>query len=239
MRRRILEAAVREFSQNGLSGGRIDRISRQAGTVDRMLYYHFGNKERLFRTVLEHVYAQLVQAQRNFAVDADDPVASMRELIAYSWDHYIEHPELVRLVITENLHGGRHIRTSSVIRNLSLPLIEAMTDLVESGQAKGLFRADVDSRDVLLTIFALGFFYVSNHHTLSEWMGVDLMEEGRRAHWREHITRVVLDFLRVPAGGAAERPARSAGRRPGAPRAGGQPERRAGGAPRRTTESVT
>ncbi len=195
MKQRILDAAIEEFSAHGFSGGRIDRISREAQTVDRMLYYHFGNKERLFRTVLEHVYEKMVQAQRGFAANAEDPVASMRELVAHAWNHYVEHPELVRLVITENLHNGRHVKKSSKIRKLSLPLIEATTALLASGQSKGLFRDDVDPRDVLVTIMALGFFYMSNRHTLSHWLGFDLMDDRRLAHWLEHITGVVLASL--------------------------------------------
>lgn len=196
MRRRILEAAIREFSEHGFSGGRIDRISRLAGTVDRMLYYHFGNKDRLFRTVLEHVYEEMVEEQRGFTVRAGDPVASMRDLVAHSWRHYVSHPELVRLVVTENLHNGQHIQRSTRIKKLSLPLIETTSALLAQGQARGLFRSDVEGRDVLLTMMALGFFYVSNRHTLSHWTGVDLMQPQRIARWGEHIARVVLDWLR-------------------------------------------
>jgi AcrR family transcriptional regulator len=206
MQARILEAALGEFSEHGFSGGRVDRISKRARTVDRMLYYYFGNKDRLFRTVLERVYEEMVQAQRSFTVKADDPVAGMRELVAHSWQHYVDHPEMVRLVTTENLHNGRHLKDSSRIRKLSLPLIAASEALLESGRRKGVFRDDVDARDVLLTIMALGFFYVANRHTLGHWIGIDLMAPERRAHWLEHITSVVLEFLRPPAAAAARGP---------------------------------
>ncbi len=198
MQGRILAAAMREFSEHGFSGGRVDRISRQAHTVDRMLYYYFGNKDRLFRTVLEQAYDRMIQAQQDFQVDAEDPVEGMRRLVAHSWHHYLEHPELVRLVMTENLHRGRHIRTSARIRRLSLPLIDKIAALLRAGQARGLFRRDVEPVEVLLTVMALGFFYMTNRYTLSAWLGVDLMEEPRPTRWLEHGTRVVLDYLGHP-----------------------------------------
>jgi hypothetical protein len=154
---------------------------------------------------VEHVYERMVQAQRAFTVDPDDPISSMRDLVAHCWNHYVENPELVRLLVTENLHNGKHVRKSTRIRSLSMPLIDATARVVASGQAKGLFRADVDAQDVLLTIMALGFFYVANRHTLSTWLGVDLMEAGRRARWGEHIERVVLDFLTTRPRAARQR----------------------------------
>src|SRR5262249_29479942 len=48
MQRKILEAATDEFASHGFGGARVERISRRARTVDRMLYYYFGSKEQLF-----------------------------------------------------------------------------------------------------------------------------------------------------------------------------------------------
>jgi TetR/AcrR family transcriptional regulator, upper aerobic nicotinate degradation pathway regulator len=83
---RVLEAAIDEFSEHGFAGARIERISQRAGTVDRMLYYYYGNKERLYQAVLGKIYTDMIGAQRNF-VTPDDPVEGMRQLIGHSWDH--------------------------------------------------------------------------------------------------------------------------------------------------------
>jgi AcrR family transcriptional regulator len=209
---RILDAAIVEFSEHGFSGGRIDRISKRAKTVDRMLYYYFGNKERLYQAVLEHVYAAMIGAQRNFVTPPDDPVAGMRQLIAHSWEHYSTHPELVRLLMTENLMRGKHIRKSPTIKDVSFPLVETVNGILEAGQAKRLFRKDVEPEFVLMSIMSLAFFYVSNHYTCSQWLGVDLADDARRAAWLEHITDVVLTHLQpdvkaVPLATAVKAPA--------------------------------
>lgn len=199
---RILDAAIVEFSEHGFSGGRIDRISKRAKTVDRMLYYYFGNKERLYQAVLEHVYAAMIGAQRTFVTPPDDPVAGMRQLIAHSWEHYSSHPELVRLLMTENLMRGKHIRKSPTIKDVSFPLVETVNGILTAGQARKLFRTDVEPEFVLMSIMSLAFFYVSNHYTCSQWLGVDLADDARRAAWLEHITDVVLTHLQ-PTGKAA------------------------------------
>ncbi|QUQ67378.1 TetR family transcriptional regulator [Kutzneria sp. CA-103260] len=49
---RILEAAVTEFAEHGLAGGRIERIAREAGSNVRMIYAYFDNKDGLFDAAL-------------------------------------------------------------------------------------------------------------------------------------------------------------------------------------------
>lgn len=206
---RILDAALEEFAEHGFAGARIERISSGANTVDRMLYYYYGNKERLYQAVLEQAYAQMIGAQRAF-VTPEDPVAAMRQLVEHSWDHYANHPHLVRLLMNENLLRGRHIVQSEQVGPTSFPLVETVKTVLEAGQAQGVFRADAQATQVLMTIMSLGFFYLSNQHTCSSWIGVDLMTRTRRNAWRAHICDVVLDYLGAPPAAPAAASARNA-----------------------------
>ena len=51
-RERILAAAAEVFASVGFGGARIDDIAERAGINKAMLYYHVGDKERLYATVL-------------------------------------------------------------------------------------------------------------------------------------------------------------------------------------------
>lgn len=191
----ILDAAMAEFSAHGFAGARVDRISKGAGTVDRMLYYYFGNKERLYQAVLEEAYRRLVDAQRHF-VPPEDPVRGMEALITQLWEYYRDHPEFVRLVMSENLLKGRYIQQSETIRQVSLPLIHSVEAVLDSGRRKGLFRADADARFVLMTIMSMGFFQVSNQYTYGFWLADTATPPVRGDDWLAHMQAVVLDHLR-------------------------------------------
>src|SRR5437879_9196132 len=52
-RDRILSAALDEFSAEGFAGARVARIARRARINKRMRYHYFGNKEGLFREILD------------------------------------------------------------------------------------------------------------------------------------------------------------------------------------------
>ncbi len=49
----ILQAAEEEFARNGYEGANISRIAKRVGVTHVLLYYHFQNKENLFREVLQ------------------------------------------------------------------------------------------------------------------------------------------------------------------------------------------
>jgi AcrR family transcriptional regulator len=192
---RILEAATAEFAESGYAGARVEQISARAKTVDRMLYYYFGNKERLYKAVLENAYAGMIAAERDFVMPRDDPARGMRELIKHTWDLYVSTPDLIRLIMNENLLRGKYIRQMKGIKQAAMPLVEVADEILQAGRKRGLFRRDVPAQTVLMTIMSLGFFYVSNQYTISQWLNFDSGEEKRRADWLRHMIEVVFLLL--------------------------------------------
>jgi len=208
MRRRILEAATAEFADHGYSGARVERISAAASTVDRMLYYYFGSKEGLFRAVLEHAYERLGQAEQQLDLEQADPVEGMRALVAFTWRYYLDNPAFIRLLNSENLHKGEHLRQSQRVRSLSFPLLSILARLLKRGAAAGAFRPRIDPVTVYLTIASLAYFYLSNRYTLSSFLGAELMSDARQRRWLRHITELVLSYV---AAQSASTPGRAAG----------------------------
>src|SRR5207302_943190 len=52
-RRRILDAARREFGIKGFDGARVDAIARNARVNKGLIFYYFQSKEELFRVLSE------------------------------------------------------------------------------------------------------------------------------------------------------------------------------------------
>ena len=61
-RARILVAATREFSANGLAGARTERIAETAGVTKALIYYYFRSKEALYDEALEAVATRVSAA---------------------------------------------------------------------------------------------------------------------------------------------------------------------------------
>lgn len=196
-RLRILMAATHEFSTYGFGSARVDRITKRARTFQRMLYYYFGDKKQLFRFVLEKCYEDLLAAEKELDLRDADPVEGIRKLVGFTWRYYVEHPEFIRLLNAENVQRGVNVSKSLRIKELSLPFVGIVRDLVARGAANGVFRSDADPKQMYITIAALCYFYLSNRYTLSHWIDPDLMTDSTLTRWQKHITEVVLDYLYV------------------------------------------
>lgn len=64
-RENLLPALANHILQHGLGEASLRPLAKAAGTSDRMLIYHFGNKEALITDVLEyiaHVYSAALEA---------------------------------------------------------------------------------------------------------------------------------------------------------------------------------
>ncbi len=188
----ILRAATKVFARYGYEGGSVEKISQSAKSFDRMIYYYFGSKEGLFIEVLEDMYRRMNDAELELTLDIEQPVASLKEVINFVVTYYSKNPEFITLLNTENLHRGKHISKSARARDYSSPAIAIIRQLLESGVGKGVFRADISARNVYLLIAATGYFYISNRHTLSAFLGEDLQTPEALAQWQAFIISTVL-----------------------------------------------
>jgi AcrR family transcriptional regulator len=192
----ILVAAVKEFTERGYEGARVDNIADRAGINKRMLYHYFGNKQALYVAVLEGSYTAIRSAEHGLHLSDRDPIEGMTDLVLFTWRYYLAHPEFLSLLNTENLHRAKFLKRSARIFELNSPLIERISVLLKRGVAQGVFRDGMDALKVYVSIAALGFFYLSNRWTLSTVFRRDLLAKEEVENWGRHMVDVTLSYLR-------------------------------------------
>jgi AcrR family transcriptional regulator len=163
----ILDVAEREFADKGLSGARVDEIAERTRSSKRMLYYHFGGKEGLYRAVLDRAYHRIREHENKLDIEHLAPDEALRRLCEFTFNYHQQNPELVRLVMNENIHRGETVRSLENARQANRSIIATLERLLERGRALGLFRAEPDAINLHMTISALCFYAVSNRHTFA------------------------------------------------------------------------
>jgi AcrR family transcriptional regulator len=163
----ILTVAIEEFAEHGLAGARVDAIAARTHTSKRMLYYHFDSKERLYAAALSHAYAQIRRDGPEPDLDALPVREALRVYVGHVFDIHVAHPQFVRLVMGENLLGGRFVREMPEVREANLRGLAALGRLIQRGQAEGVVRADVQVLDVYANTVGLAFHFVSNRQTFA------------------------------------------------------------------------
>ncbi|MEJ8570561.1 TetR/AcrR family transcriptional regulator [Microbaculum marinum] len=197
---RILNAAAFEFADKGLSGARVDAIAERAGANKRMLYHYFGNKEALYLVVMEHAYEAIRTAEQELELESREPVDAIRELVRFTFNYFVEHPEFMRLLNNENLYNAQYIRQSNRIKALHFPLVGYIGEVLERGERQGLFRSGVDPVQLYISIAGIGYFYLSNSATLETIFDRDLHSEQALQVRLDHITAIIVDYLTTTSG---------------------------------------
>jgi AcrR family transcriptional regulator len=196
-RANILAVATEEFSEKGLSGGRVDEIAERTQTSKRMIYYYFGSKEGLYEAVLEKCYANVRQIDTSLELDAMAPLNALRQLVRVTFDFHNTNPDFVRLVMNENIHKGAHIGQVSSIKTRAKAVITMLQRLIERGVAANVFRSDLDPVELHMTISALCFYNVSNRYTFGRVFQRDLNSPGELAKRRETIVDIIERWCRA------------------------------------------
>jgi AcrR family transcriptional regulator len=177
----------------------VDRIALRAKANKRMLYYYFGSKENLFLAVLERAYESIRAEEQKLRL-TDLPLAEgVTQLIVFTWNYFLAHPEFMTLLNSENLHRARHLKRSRKIEAMHSPLVATLSEVLARGAREGVFRDGVDAVQLYVSIAALGYFYLSNNHTLSTIFGRDLLAASAKAARLAHIKALVLGYLRPNA----------------------------------------
>jgi AcrR family transcriptional regulator len=198
-RQALMKAGLREFSQHGFAGGRIERVAKSAKRNIRMVYHYFGDKKGLYVAVLEAAYADLRRRELDLDIDPEHPLEGMLELMRFTFGYFEANPMFEGLLRAENMIQGKFVsRSRSVPEEASFP-VKTITALIASGQARGIFRDDLDAVNIYATITALSRFHLANAFTMSAVLGTDLRDKHWRAQRLEHCIEVLRAYVLKPA----------------------------------------
>jgi AcrR family transcriptional regulator len=193
----ILSAAQTEFAAAGLSGARVDKIAARSGANKRMIYHYFGGKENLFAAVVEDAYVRIRAGEHELELDRLAPKAAIHKLLEFTWRYYLQNPEFITLVNSENLHKARHVVGNPHLRSLQRAYVATVAGILKRGEAEGVFRSGIDPVQLCITIAAIGFYYLNNRHTGRALFGFNFLnKDALEARYRFN-TQTIMRLIAV------------------------------------------
>lgn len=194
-RKKILDAAIEEFAERGLSGARIDSIAHRSGANMRMIYHYYGNKEQLYVFVLDHVYEDIRKKEAALNLTNLEPFEAMMKLFNFTFSHFAANPHVISLWTGENLQQGIYLSTSMRATKLTSPLMDAIHQTLERGAEQKVFREDIDPLQLYVSMVALSYFHLSNAYTLSAIFNTNLQTERWKSERRKHAQDMLSAYL--------------------------------------------
>jgi len=193
----IIQVAIQEFSEKGFLGARVESIAKLANVNMRMIYHYYESKEKLYISTLERVYRDVRESELNLQIEDMRPELAIRTLIRFTFDHFQKHPELINLVMGENLLRAKYVKQSDLVPTMSERLQGLIGMILDRGKESGNFRKDIDAGQFWFTLFSLCWVPVSNMHTMSWSLQCDLSNNEWKEKRKIHIEDMLLHYLSV------------------------------------------
>lgn len=182
---RLLQVATLAFAQEGFDGMTVDKIVAKARCNKRMVYYYFGNKEKLYHAVLERVYEQFAEFEQCSIQksEASSAQALLKEVVSDYLDFLETHPHVVALLAWENLNQGRAIKHLRV-QETKRPLLDRLTKIFRQEDPTKTSR-EIDQ--IFISLIALCYFAYSNRYTMKQVLGFDPVGRNQKKIRYRHI----------------------------------------------------
>jgi AcrR family transcriptional regulator len=189
----IIDIATVEFVEKGLAGARIDEIAGKA--TKRKIYYYFEGKEELYRAVLERAYRQVRASESAVDIEAGTAVEALRSLIEHEVRYHSQHPELVRLVMNENILRGEQIKQIKGLPEGNRKALDILARIIARGEAEGSFRLGINPVELHMNMTALSFYNVSNQFTFAHNFGVDMTSADAVERRAKQVADIIIAWV--------------------------------------------
>ena len=191
-RARILDAAIRQFSEEGIAGARTERVAAEAGVNKALLYYYFQDKEALYSAALEAVAQRVLES--GMAVMQPGRSAGER-LVHFALNHFdrihsqqdfqsLMHQEMMRL------HQGERNALTPLVETVFRPMMLRLREVFAEGRRSGEL-IEVDELQVMYAALGANVFYFLAGRVMGILLGTDPFERGAL----EERRRAAVEYL--------------------------------------------
>ena len=154
----ILDSAEDLFARQGFDATTIKELAAAAQVNGALLYYYFGDKEKLYHAVLQRRVEAFVSEGVKALSSASGPNEGVAALIAFQARMLRDHPALPRLLMRELLdHDAAHAKAQ--ITHVAANMFRRLCELIEEGQRVGTFRPDLDPRFAAISSIAQVIYF--------------------------------------------------------------------------------
>ena len=184
-RKRIIEAALSEFSSMGYNAANINVIAKKAGISIGSMYQYFASKENLFLTVMDEAYGVIENAIAGIENLEGTLFDKLDRIIEYVQKYSREYKLLNQVYLEATTKGLAHIskKLSNKMETISSAYYKA---LLNSAVADGSVdsRVSIDTAAFCLDniILLLQFSYSSAYYSerMKIFAGKNALKDDRR-----------------------------------------------------------
>jgi TetR/AcrR family transcriptional regulator len=191
-RARILDAAVSEFSENGLSGARTEQIAEAAGVNKALLYYYFKGKDALYAAALETVAEGVVAS--SMAAFSDNRTVG-EQVVHFALNHFdrIHSQRSFQKMMQQEmmrLHRGEENALTPIVEKVFKPMMMRLGELLAEGKRSGEL-IDADAEQIMYSVLGANIFYFMSSSVMRIMTGRNPLERSAM----EQRRKAAMEYL--------------------------------------------
>jgi AcrR family transcriptional regulator len=188
-REKILETATRLFSVHGFANTSLSQVAKEAQVSKALIFWHFENKEKLFRTALQRTlepyFINVVDDLEGLS-ELDQIKRLIDEYYTFVSENLYSVKFLMSLILREEKHPNDLVGHISELHRVYQNLL---ADIIDGGRQKGVFRPSVNPP------LDAGLIMTALHGILLQgFMGDDA--PANSAPLLQHLKGTLVDTLR-------------------------------------------
>jgi len=149
----ILDIAAKIFREKGYHHANISDIAREAGLLKGSLYYYISSKEELLYEVVMGGLDLYIASLRKIFTSIEPPDVLLKEAIIAHMSPMDIKFDMVHVFINETANMTDRYRKE--VDDETERYEKLWIDIIEKGKSQGIFRDDIDTKIILLSIIGM------------------------------------------------------------------------------------
>ncbi len=133
----ILDAAIRQFAEKGYDGARVDEIANAAGVNKATIYYHVGEKSKLYERAIDRVIGNIASQVTENIKQAPTHEGRLHAFVTTLARHARANPFFAPVMMREVASGGANL-PDAIMRQM-MQVFGALFCILDEGKDEGVF----------------------------------------------------------------------------------------------------
>ncbi len=142
--KRIINAACKEFAENGFEKASTNQIVKNAGIGKGMLFYYFKNKEELYHYLIDYCLNHTIEEYLQ-KIDTNEPdfIERLKQVARLKTEYHLNNPDMVKFLATLFLKDENEMpeRFRKRYKEIMILANSKLYDNIDTT----LFRNDIDT----------------------------------------------------------------------------------------------
>lgn len=141
-RDRILESALKVFSEKGFYTASMDDIARESKISKGGIYFYFPSKDDIFCTLIREMGESLIRRLKLLIDKYDSPQGKLEALLDGIVDLFVKYQGLARFLLIESFASNPVFERER--QNVIQGLETLVSEVIRLGKEEGSFNSDID-----------------------------------------------------------------------------------------------